>query len=109
MLIPIFAADAGPERSNVGANCALDRLDVRRRIPRARRWRDGGLGDRNRGQHHAGSERDSRAAIQAELKHDLFLWASIAGAREDLVEAQSFQNDIALFRHIHDTRGKPTR
>ena len=31
------------------------------------------------------------------------------GAREDVVEMQSFQNDIALIRHIHDTRGKPTR
>jgi hypothetical protein len=30
MMIPIFAADAGAERSNVGAYCALDRLDVRR-------------------------------------------------------------------------------
>jgi hypothetical protein len=64
-MIATIAADAGPDRPNVSAHRAFDRLDVRRRIPERRRRRQGGLGDRNRGQHHAGGERDSRAAIQA--------------------------------------------
>ena len=64
MMFPMFA-DAGAERPKVSAERALDRLDVRRRIQEGRRRRQGGLGDRNRGQHGAGGERDESAAIQA--------------------------------------------